>query len=371
MRILVFADVPPHVVGGAEMQAWRLARAWVRMGHEVQIAGHRIPAIEQDGIRLIHLPVFYPGGRALRGLTYFLSLSVFLLIHKKNYDFIYCRFLGEAALSVAVLKRLGLVRLPMMAVPAAGGSEDKADLALLRSLPGNKRILELINQQCDCINFIAPGIEKSMSSVGLRPKLTACIPNGVSVPDQSAIGPEDHVEKLLFVGRLVYQKGVDILFQALSRMKKGGGKFALRLIGDGSDRKSLERLAIELDLLDRITFMGERREDAIRDEMLKAHLFVLSSRYEGMSNAALEALSYGLPCVLTACGGLDTHITSNTGWVCEPGDAKMLYQALLEASSLTSENWKMMSKKCRSLIKENFSLESVALKNMELFEALR
>src|SRR5919109_2444578 len=106
VRILVLSDVPPHVVGGAEIQTWRLACAWASMGHRVEIAGHRIPTMKQEGIRLIHLPVFYPGGRALRGLSYFLSLARFLLAFRKNYDLIYCRFLGEAAISVAMLKQL-------------------------------------------------------------------------------------------------------------------------------------------------------------------------------------------------------------------------------------------------------------------------
>lgn len=370
MRILIFSDVPPHVVGGAEMQAWRLARAWVRMGHDVAIAGHRVPTIEQENIQLIHLPVFYPGGRGLRGLTYFFSLSKFLLTHRKDYDLIYCRFIGEAAISISMLKKLRLVDLPLVAVPAAGGSEDKADLALLRSLPCKQKVIELLNQQCECINFISPGVEHTLLAAGLRPQSIAHIPNGVPVPDGIATGPDTCIEKLLFVGRLTHQKGLDNLFLALGLIIKNGGQCKLRLVGDGPDRSELESLAAELGLQDCITFLGEQLEAVVRDEMINAHLFVLPSRYEGMSNAALEALSYGLPCVLTACGGIDTYISPEAGWVCKADDVSSLGRTLIEAFKVTPDKWSRMSLGSRSLVQKNFSLESVAKKNIELFEAL-
>lgn len=352
------------------MQVWRLVSAWIRMGHQADIAGHRIPSKFHNGVRLINLPVFYRAGRVVRALSYFFSLARHLLVSKKNYDLIYCRFLGEAALSVVFLKKVGLLSLPMVAVPAAAGINDKSDVALLRSLPANQIILRAINRHCDCVNFIAPGIKQSLSSIGLKPKLAVEIPNGVPVSSEIASGPVDKVVKLVFVGRLAHQKGIDILFQALSLLKKSEPVFEITLIGNGPDRKRLEDLADQLSLSNCVLFRGEQSEDKIRIEMINAHLFVLPSRYEGMSNAALEALSYGLPCILTACGGIDTHITPNTGWVCEPGNPQDLYRALSEAGRLTSEKWRKMSTDCRTLIQENFALEWVARKNMELFEAL-
>ena len=371
MRILIFSDVPPFVVGGAEFQSWRLALAWIQMGHKVEIAGHRIPSLEKNGIRLIHLPVFYQGGRALRALSYFSSLTLFLLKGRKNYDFIYCRFLGEAALSVVMLKKIGLIGVPMLAVPAAAGNIDKADLALLRSLPGSKLIIDLINQQCDCVNYIASGIERSMSSIGLRPKLVSYIPNGVSIPKETAKGPQETVSEVLFVGRIVYQKGVDILFYALKLIRERDHWLKLTLIGDGSERAKLERLAANLKISDCVNFIGEQSVALICEEMLKAHIFVLPSRYEGMSNAALEAMSYGLPCILTACGGLDGYLSRDTGWVCEPEDINGLYLALLDAHQLSMNKWRSMSNKCRTLVEKNFALPIVARKNVELFEEMR
>ena len=57
------------------MQAARLARAWQALGHEVLVAGHRIPDGETEGLETWRLPVIYSFGRGLRGLTLFLAIS--------------------------------------------------------------------------------------------------------------------------------------------------------------------------------------------------------------------------------------------------------------------------------------------------------
>lgn len=370
MRILVLGDVPPYVVGGAEMQTWRLAQQWTALGHQVEVAGHRIPREMRQGIVLHHLPIFRHSGRAVRGASYFLSLTYFLVRRKSQFDVIYCRFLGEAALSVAFLKQVSLVDLPLVAVPAAGGNEDKADVALLRSLPGTDRLISLLNRECDCINFIAPGVETSLRSAGIHPRRAACIPNGVPRSQYRAKGPGNQVNRLLFVGRLVYQKGLDLLFPVLQRLQRAGVDFHLTLIGDGPLRRELERLARHLELSQRLTFLGSQPQDVVAQEMAKAHLFILPSRYEGLSNAALEALSCGLPCLLSRCGGLDSFLTDKTGWVFDPAKPEEMEAALMSALQMKPEQWRVMSKASQALVQEHFAMESIARSYSELFESL-
>jgi glycosyltransferase involved in cell wall biosynthesis len=370
MRILILGDVPPFVIGGAEMQAWRLARQWVEFGHRVDIAGYRIPNETREGIRLYRLAVFRQGGRPLRGLSYFLSVAAFLFRRRRQYDLIYCRFLGEAALSVAFLKHVALVDLLLVAVPASAGSEDKADLALLRSLPATDKLVFLLNQQCECINYIAPGIERNLQKIGVKPKRTAYIPNGVFLSPRRAQGPRGSVRRLVFVGRLAYPKGLDLLFPCLHRLKQKGFAFKLTLVGDGEMRPRLEHLASTLNLEDHVEFLGEQSQEAVAVELEKAELFILPSRYEGLSNAALEALSYGLPCLLSRCGGLDTFLTKDMGWVFDSAKPEEVEGALAEAMSITPERWRAMSQACRTLAETRFSLESVAQRYVELFESL-
>lgn len=369
MRILILADVPPYVVGGAEMQSWRLARMWRDAGHKVEIAGHRIPNTVRENIRLHHLPVFKLAGRALRGVTYFVALMWLLAVRRRgHYDVIYCRFLGEAALSVAVLKKLRLVRAPLVAVPAAAGVKGNADLALLRSLPATSKLIELLNRHCDCVNYIAPGIEQTFRNAGLAPRQTARIPNGIEVPaleDRAMPGPE-----LLFVGRLSQEKGLDLFLPVLARLRTSGRVFRCTLIGDGPLREKLKAQARELELDACVSFMGAQPQAAIRSKLMEARVFVLPSRYEGLSNAALEALAHGVPCILSRCGGVDTYLSPETGWVFDIEDDAALEKALIEALGMSAENWQAMSRACRTLATEQFLLDRVAQHYLEVFESL-
>lgn len=370
MRILIIGDVPPFVVGGAEMQTWRLARQWKARGHQVHIAGHRIPTGTCDDIELFNLPVIRRTGRLVRGISFFVSLAFFLVRRRLQYDLIYCRFLGEAALSVAFLKQLGLVDLPLVAVPASAGDEGNADAALLRSLPATKILVSLLNRHCDCINYITPGVDRSMEQIGIRPKIKAFIPNGVAISQYSAQGPQEKVYRLVFVGRLVCQKGIDLLFLCLRELIDKGFYFHLTLVGDGEMREALEKLALELGISRYVCFLGRQSQDVVTRELKKAHFFVLPSRYEGLSNAALEALSCGLPCLLSRCGGLDAFLTKDTGWVFDPCDTAEMEAALLEALQVTPERWHAMSRACRELVRTRFSLDSVASRNIALFESI-
>jgi len=370
MRILIIGDVPPFVVGGAEMQTWRLARQWKASGHQVHIAGHRIPTGTCDDIELFNLPVIRRTGRLVRGISFFVALAFFLVRRRSAYDLIYCRFLGEAALSVAFLKQLSLVNLPLVAVPASAGDEGNADAALLRSLPATKILVSLLNRHCDGINYITPGVERSMEQIGIRPKIKAFIPNGVAISQYSAQGPQEKIYRLVFVGRLVYEKGIDLLFLCLRKLIDKGFYFHLTLVGDGEMREALEKLALDLGISRYVCFLGRQSQDVVIRELKKAHFFILPSRYEGLSNAALEALSCGLPCLLSRCGGLDAFLTKNAGWVFNPCDTVEMEAALVEALQVTPERWHAMSQVCRELVHTKFSLDVVASENISLFQEI-
>jgi len=370
MRILVCSDIPPYVIGGAEMQAWRLATTWQRNGHIIEIVGHRIPSTILEDIRLHHLKVIYRFGRGLRALSYFISLTRFLLKHNKRYDIIYSRFIGEATLSISLLKHIGAIKLPLVAVPAAASNIDKSDVALLKSLPFLNQLIVIVNNNCNCINYIAPGIDSSLTSIGIKPRLSVHIPNGVPLPSTIPFGIKHLPRKLLFVGRLEFQKGLDTLLLALERLSKNGYQFEMRIIGHGNQLDNLKQFVIGHELEAHVTFLGEQSQKFIKDELSNADFFILPSRYEGISNAALEALAFGLPIILTKCGGLDTYISPATGWVCEPENPDSLYNAIYAAINISQHQWNTLSENCMRLAVEHFSMESIASKNIQVFETL-
>ena len=357
------------MVGGAERQAGRLIVEWLRQGHEVMAFGRDMGAsqVELGGFRVPvrRIRVLQRCGRLLRGLSYVVSLALLLLRHRRWPQAIYCRFLGEAAVTAALLKRLRLLRAPLIAVPANAGPD--GDTAFLRKAPLRKLIAPLLEQGCDAINLIAPQMAADLRAFGLSGRQFHHIPNGITlggVPQRQWHGER----RLVTVCRLTDQKGLDLLLHALARAGLHG---RVCIVGDGPRRAQLEQQAAAAGLAERVEFAGEASEAEVRGHLARAHVFVLPSRFEGFSNAALEAMEAGMPVLLTRCGGIDTYVRSDMGWVVEPGDVPALAQALRAAFSVPADALADMGRRCRAEVEAKFELRGVAARNLELFSSLQ
>jgi len=111
---------------------------------------------------------------------------------------------------------------------------------------------------------------------------------------------------LVAVGRMMAQKGFDLLLPAIALIRGRHPDLHLTIFGDGPDRGALEAQRAKLGLEDIVTFAGFTKQ--VLPNVRAADRFVLSSRYEGFPNAALEALACGTPVVLTDCPGANREI---------------------------------------------------------------
>jgi glycosyltransferase involved in cell wall biosynthesis len=127
--------------------------------------------------------------------------------------------------------------------------------------------------------------------------------------------------RLISTGRLSEIKGYHFLIEAL----EGLPECELTLVGDGSWREVLRSLAREKGV--RVHFLGNLPQDRIAQLLPRAHLYVLSSFNEGMSNSLLEAMACGLPVVATDVGGTKELILEN-GIVVKKGSAGELRNAI-------------------------------------------
>jgi glycosyltransferase involved in cell wall biosynthesis len=137
--------------------------------------------------------------------------------------------------------------------------------------------------------------------------------------------------ELLFIGRLADKKGVDGLLRALADVPDA----SLVVIGDGPDRVTLERLARELGLEDRVRFRGRQGRDAVLAALAEATAVVIPSRVgadgdqEGTPVVLAEAMAAGVPVVASDLGGLGECIDDGrTGLLVPPDDVAALSAAL-------------------------------------------
>ena len=130
--------------------------------------------------------------------------------------------------------------------------------------------------------------------------------NGVSVDDffpDASQQPHDKFVITLGATRITARKGIEYLIRAIAKLASKYPQVLLEIMGDGNDRERLEGIVRELHLENSVRFLGRIPREETRPYYQRAHLFVLPSLNEGMSNAMLEALSSGLPIVTTATGG--------------------------------------------------------------------
>ena len=123
------------------------------------------------------------------------------------------------------------------------------------------------------------------------------IPNGINISGLiNSRACENKCEnKFLFVGRLTRLKNVDVILNALSGLKNY--EWSLKIIGDGAQRNELENLSCELEINDRVEFLGGRSKSDVENCMLNSDCLLFPSRPEGMGLAVLEALSVKLPVI--------------------------------------------------------------------------
>lgn len=191
------------------------------------------------------------------------------------------------------------------------------------------------------------------------------IPNGISLP---ALGQRGRRQDgpVIYVGTLKRQKGVDVLLRAWARLPAHAP--SLRLVGDGPQRPALEALARELGLGDRVTFLGTRND--VPALLREASAFVLPSRWEGMPNALLEAMSFGLPCIATQIPGSADLIEHSVSGMLVPPEDPIALAAALEGLLTQPERAARLGERARAAVERSLSIRRVALRYQELYADL-
>lgn len=151
------------------------------------------------------------------------------------------------------------------------------------------------------------------------------IPNPISVKAEAATVRRPRV---VTAGRLERQKNQAMLIRAFAALHEKCPEYTLDIFGEGTLRGELQGLIDGLGLTDCVRLPGNVPD--IHEQIADAEMFVLSSDFEGLSNALLEAMMMGLPCIATCCAGCDEIIVDGENGLLIPvGDEAALTDALL------------------------------------------
>ena len=376
LRIVFVAHMFFPSVGGAQARARKQAHRLQALGHGVTVVTLRLHkrwkrAELLDGLPIARLGGFYTSQGELRTgkLGHFLvNIRLFFTLWRlrQAYDVVHVFQLsslaGAAALAGELLHKPVIVSIAcegpgeaqvaqleqgamLMADTLTDTSSLKIDAKhvvlgeldyLPRVLLGGKAILNYLRRSNAFYQVLSTRCRSYLTSRGFRDEQIVHISGSVDTdkfrpaPRPDAAVPERDV---LCVARLEYSKGIDVLLHAWGRMLaapaewRANLKIRLRIVGDGTLKPQMMRIAQDLGIADSVEFLGLRTD--IADLAHRSWSFVLPSRWEGMPNALLEAMACGLPSVATRVSGSEDIITDGVnGLLVEPEHPIELAQAL-------------------------------------------
>lgn len=374
MQILIINSEYPPIGGGAGNASANIARCLVSLGHGVTVITAHFtgqPSLEVcDGVtiyRIFGLRRRQDRSTAFEQLIFIASASLrtFSLIPQLNPNATLA-FFGMPSGAVAwLLKKI--YRIPYI-VSLRGGDVPgfrPYDFKTFHKLIGP--FLRVIWHQADAVIANSNGLRDLAIAFDSSIEIPI-IPNGVDGSHYKNDSREWSSARLFSVGRIVYQKGLDLGLRALAQLKDLSWEW--HIAGDGPQIDSLKALAQELDISDRVTFLGWQSREELTQWYHHSNLFLFPSRHEGMPNAVLEAMSSGLPVVATRIAGSEELVLDGvTGLLVNAEDADSLRDGL--SRLIVEEKMRIqMGQASRNRVEKEYSWENVARQYSDYFEKI-
>ena len=378
MRVQMIVRLFFPWVGGAERQAHKLSKMLKEKNVEVEIStGWWFRGTPQrevlDGIPVFRNQTLWEmfrirGLRRFGGYLYMITLFWHLWRRRAEYEILHVHGLNYHA-AVAVLAARWFGRKTVVKLANSGQASDIRKMTMGQQLPLSRFLLPLALQSD---RFVATNraIVQELISVGVPADKITQLPNGVesdAIPVKVAYTLHTPV-RLIFVGRLHEQKGLDVLLAAFQQLLKQHPSLRLQLLGDGPLREDLLALSQHLGIARQVDFVGMTEQ--VFEHLQQSDIFILPSRAEGHSNALLEAMACGLPVIVSDIpANLDVIENKRNGLTFAAGDPASLVNAvmlLLENLGLRERVGQM----ARQTIESQYSLSYIADRYISLYNDL-
>jgi glycosyltransferase involved in cell wall biosynthesis len=197
--------------------------------------------------------------------------------------------------------------------------------------PENVRWLNRKSSRLDRVLFCSEGFRRqTLPPAAALNKRSAVVLNGIDLRDLSAVSkPRKGSDSIVCVAHLREHKGQDVLLRAFRELSEEFPTLTLRFVGHGPCASALESLTRDLNLGDRVRFLGELPRDETLAEIASARIFCLPSRREPFGLVLLEAMALGVPVVGSRVGGIPEIIRSGIdGLLVEPDSPSQLAASL-------------------------------------------
>lgn len=215
--------------------------------------------------------------------------------------------------------------------------------------------------------------QRASIDAGVPAAKVRIIPQGVTAPPRSGDGSAFRAAHglgtrplLLFVGRLLTSKGVDLLLAAAESLSNHPARPMFVLVGPAENRPDLATPGVRG--AGNVLLTGPLDQRALQDAYAAASAFVLPSFAEGMPVSVLDALAFGLPCVISRACNLPEVADVDAGILVDTTDDSLLTGLirLLERS----REWREMGERARALAAQRFAIEDIHARYEQLYEEL-
>lgn len=371
LSVLMLLEGHFPAMGGAERQVETLANALLDEGHHVTVLVPRADRAFAAGAGLQgRIPVWrinYPPIRMLGTLVLMVRLVWLLWRWRRRYDAIHAHIAHNMGAVACVVGRL--LDKPVV-VKFSGWWEQERGCLRPKGGIGAAAALWML-RQASAIQAISRRIAADLERVGFRPEQVHWLPNGVPMSRFERIERNDTGNTpptIVFVGRLVPEKGLDTLLHAWAQADRPPG-WRLRLVGGGDRGSELAALAARLGIAPSVDFPGA--SSTVDLELGRADVGVLPSRFEGLSNTLLEYMAAALPVIATRISGSEDLVApGRNGWLCEVDDVEALSVALSEAMAMPASQRRSMGMFARSDVMAKASVPAVITQLLPLYRGV-
>ena len=196
-----------------------------------------------------------------------------------------------------------------------------------------KRALEAAGEATQIL-AVSSSVRDTIVSYTGQPDRVRIVPIGVDVERFTPNGSARNADQILFVGWPNYNKGVDLLLEAMKLLVEAGEPGRLLVVGESQYRNTrlqeerLKAYSHSLGLDDRVAFVGRKPHHEVAALMAESAVVVLPSRAESFGAVLVEALACGTPVVATRCGGPEDIVIDEVGALVPPEDPAALAGAI-------------------------------------------